>query len=153
MTTKKSTRRQSDLQRRLAECERGAKLIKALFDAGEAVPDFLTDAIFDAIHAASALKSINYWSEEGGDFDLEQMAVLFLASSDVDLRHGPDAIAFRVSEILQNPKDCPVEVYNALADATCGVEAEHNSFGIIARHFRGYALSEKESELKGGEGR
>jgi hypothetical protein len=130
----------TDLQRRLAECEKGAQLIKALFDAGDCLPDWLTDAVMDAISAASQLKRVEYFGET--DFDLEGLATLFLATRDLSFRYGTDAVAFHVSKILQNPDDCPLEVYDALADATCSVEADHNTFGILARQFRGHAERE-----------
>lgn len=59
------------------------------------MPDRLTDALFDAIHAAAELKRIDYWDEKGFDFDVGKLATLFLAPDGADPRHGPEALTYQ----------------------------------------------------------
>jgi len=112
MPRKNSTK----LQERLAECEHAARLVTGLFAPGARVPDWLTDAVFDAIHAAASFKRISYFGDD--DFDAEGLATLFLASRDLSLRSGPDALAHHIAAVLNNP-DCPTDIYNALSEGVC----------------------------------
>lgn len=75
----------TQLQQRLAECERGARLIKGLFDAGDAVPDWLTDAVMDALDTAAGFKGIPHFGET--DFDLDGVVV----SRHASLRPAPQS--------------------------------------------------------------
>jgi hypothetical protein len=140
----KNTTRRTGLQQRLADSERAAKLVKQFLES-RGIPDYLTNAVMDAISAAAQLKQINYWNEDGGDFDMDGLATLFLASQDVDLRHGPDAIAFHVSELLNN-SECPTALHNAIGEAVCTIGSGKigDSLRVVAAQVRHHVASEAE---------
>jgi hypothetical protein len=136
----KQNTKPSQLQQRLAECERGAQLIKGLFEAGEAVPDFITDAVMDALDAAAAFKGVEHFGET--DFDMEGLASLLFVTRAFDLRASPEGIAFHIAAVLNNPK-VPTRIYNALGEGVCEI-----SFGPVSDSAMAIALHLRASEAR-----
>lgn len=107
----KNNTKPTQLQQRLAESEHAARLVAGLFAPGANVPDFLTDAIFDAISFAAQVKGVEYFGET--DFDLDGLASLFFVTRNFDLRHSPEGVAYHLAAVMNNP-ECPREIYDAL---------------------------------------
>jgi hypothetical protein len=118
--------------RKVAE---GAELVRSLF-YHEGVPDFLTDAVMDALGAARNKAGVDFWQVEpaderggpylGPDFDMKGLADLFAvtrgSSFTLDEPKGdsPAAFARHLAEVLRIGRTAdfiPAGLYNDLADA------------------------------------
>ena len=141
MTTKKtSTKRDQqgtaeviDLVAEDRKCAEGAALVRSLF-THEGVPDFLTDAVMDAVGKAAVKTGVECFQidhAEGGpylgeDFDMKGLADLFAvtraASFSVDEPEGdtPARFAHHLSEVLRIGRTAdfiPAGLYNDLGNA------------------------------------
>jgi hypothetical protein len=96
-----------------AKAAPAAKSKKNAKPASKLAPDFITDAVMDALDAAAEFKGIAHFGET--DFDMDGLAMLLFATRSFDLRHSPEGLAFHVSAVLNNPK-VPTQMYNALAE-------------------------------------
>src|ERR1044071_4741510 len=85
-----------------AKAAPAAKSKKNAKPASKLAPDFITDAVMDALDAAAEFKGIAHFGET--DFDMDGLAMLLFATRSFDLRHSPEGLAFHVSAVLNNPK-------------------------------------------------
>jgi 2C-methyl-D-erythritol 2,4-cyclodiphosphate synthase len=133
--------KQSQLQQRLAECERGARLIKGLFEAGDDIPDFITDAVMDALDAAAGFTGVEHFGET--DFNMDGLASLLLVTRNFDLRHSHEGLAFHVAAVLNNPK-VPTDIYNTLSEGVSDLISGpvSDSALSIALHLRAHEARE-----------
>jgi hypothetical protein len=103
MTTRKTTTKKAAKGKAAAEvidlvaedrkCAAGARLVRSLF-GHPGVPDFLTDAVMDAIGKASVKTGVKYFQIEHGeggpylgvDFDMKGLADLFAVTRPASFR-------------------------------------------------------------------
>ena len=101
-----------------AECRNGARRVIALFETS-GVPDFVTDAIVDALIEAAAIKNIHVWKRQGKDaeeFDAAKLANLFAVTPMFSLRKSDkQRVIDATAEILRNPQ-APADLFNAVAE-------------------------------------
>jgi hypothetical protein len=121
-----------------AKAEQAAAKVIALFEPPD-VPDFVTDAVMDALIKASKLKGINVWreSEKGQEFDRRALADLFAVSKmlrlDVD-ENSTAALASLIAAILAHPA-APSRLYQEVANFVNDVSQEHLNEICHTKHF------------------
>jgi hypothetical protein len=129
--TKRTARRKVDIDL-VAEHEKFvkvAKQVEQLFNNSPGIPDFLTNAMMNALSEAAKSKRVTIWKEmDGGeDFDVEALADLFVLSQSLDIEMHNNAAARADFEAewlaenelqIHNPIDLDpewVELSNAIA--------------------------------------
>ncbi|MBA3569089.1 MAG: hypothetical protein H0W28_07040 [Pyrinomonadaceae bacterium] len=107
---------QKRLEKRRLEA---ARLIIQMFDKS-GVPDFVTDAVMDALIKASAIKGVTVWKaldDETQDFDEQLLADLFALTDgcfSLDLSKRAE-LAQALSTVLHSPLTAP-RLFNAVGD-------------------------------------
>lgn len=103
-----------------AERRNAARRVIALIET-PGVPDFLADAMVDALARAAATKEIELWKRDGDAeaYDAKAMAQLFLLAPrflpSPTRVSGKQCVADAVVEILQNPQT-PADLYEHVAE-------------------------------------
>lgn len=102
------------------ELEHAAQFVYDLCN-GSGAPDFITDAVVDALNEAAAACGVKIWrGEDGDESDLSRSALadLFAKTRFYSLRQRQQkssaGLAVLISTVLNHP-DCPTEVYNGLS--------------------------------------
>lgn len=113
------------------------------------VPDFITNAIVDAMCAASAefgLEPPAWMAEEDGDDEGDTLAEFWRRIPDSYCPHYEPArdLARLISAVLKHP-DTPVVVYNALAGGVSSLDVDGDSDGYVR-----LALDSLAGQKKGG---
>lgn len=99
-----------------ARLKKAARLIVRLIDKS-AVPDFVTDAMMEAIGRAAQVKGIYPWRDKDGfeEFDPNRLAELFAVSKLLSFNNPHARLAQALAEILDNNKT-PIALYNSTGD-------------------------------------
>jgi hypothetical protein len=146
--TKEKQRADIDLTREQARYEIAAQFVIDLY-AVERLPEFVTNAVMDALLKASALKGINIWEPDGEEFSLRALVNLFALTPMLRLEPSPDsreALAAHIAGVLNHPL-CPVNLYDAIGDevATLSRELDHDAPDHIRRVLEAVATKESEA--------
>jgi hypothetical protein len=127
------------------ECERKAQA--TLDFTGTDVPDFISDAVIDAIAAAGARTGFPTPNYDEPAAEQRRMLADLFAGTDGNFslrKSGREALAEHIAAIMANP-ETPTALYNALADelASMSSRIDHNSPAMIERSLAAHALSEE----------
>jgi hypothetical protein len=120
-----------------AKAEQAAAKVVALFEPPH-VPDFVTDAVMDALVRAGRLKQINVWQDSPSmDLSRRSLAKLFAVSKmlrlDVD-ENSTAALASLIAAILAHPA-APSRLYQEVANFVNDVSQEHLNEICHTKHF------------------
>jgi hypothetical protein len=111
-----------------AERRNAARKVIALFETA-GVPDFLTDAMTDALAKASVIKEINLWKPKGDAevYDVAALSSLFAGTSPMFSldRSDKQRVIDATAEILRNPQT-PGDLFEHVAEF---VTESHNKGG------------------------
>lgn len=160
--TAKRVAKTSPLCQRLAECERGARLIKGLFEAGDAVPDFITDAMQITLDATAKAEGLQLWLDvddtgdlDTGGYSVERMATLFERHPSLGVRVEPERdLAGLVSAVLTHD-EVPNLIYDKLTNALVELHDSTDVYqdpAAVRALLDYHARRREESEQAEGEG-
>ena len=100
-----------------ADCRNAARKVIALFEV-KGVPDFVTDAVMDALKHAAAIKRLHIWKQKGDEevFDSAALSNLFAITPMLSLDPSEkQRVTDATAEILRNPQT-PSDLFCAVAE-------------------------------------
>lgn len=123
-STPKTKRRTATIRELVAEEKKNKKAARHVIDLFDKTncPDFVTNAVMDALIKASELKGVHVWHEDG-NFDETALANLFCVTQRLDLDRNPTTprgrLAAALAEIMSNdltPERLHRDVGNFITD-------------------------------------
>lgn len=145
-----------DLADEQSKLEIAAQFIIDLYEV-EKIPDFICDAVTDALNKASISQNIDIWqSDKDGDMELSRrgLADLFTHARMLSVAPVPNstaALALGLADILNNPHT-PVHLFNGIADvvSSMGSAIDYHTPEMINRALVAYTERE-EKQAKGAQ--
>jgi len=96
--------------------ERAAAAVLALIQNPD-VPEFITQAVENALSLASGVVGVEYASCDKGEFVPGALADLITLSRGRDIKHEPPDLARMIMDVWEHP-DCPDDITKALDAGT-----------------------------------
>jgi hypothetical protein len=149
-----------DITAEQEKCEKAAHQIWGFLNA-EGIPEFLTEAMNDALDAASMKAGIPYWQsdeKEGVRLDLRGMSDLIAITKNVRFKikkEGNAELAAQLSAILKNPA-CTTALYNCIGETIVNMAndvdpdgADYIERALDAHAADAHAAKEQKRQQKG----